>query len=232
MMSQHSYSLICRTFAALLLAVVIWGQPLPEAGAATDTEELVTTSRFALEGFLTDPEELPIKDYLDRAKGVFIVPQMWKGGLILGAEGGSGVLLVKGSDGSWSPPAFYTMAAGSLGLQVGGQVSEMIFTLMSEEAVAAILSSEFKLGGELSIAMAHKGAGLEAGTSSNWSADIFAFSKGVGMFGGGSLEGAKIFSRTSWNQEYYGGTPTPKDIVIERRFANPHADKLRAALPR
>ena len=129
-----------RLTLALVAGALLFLVPLAnDVRAASDAEELVTTARFSLERFIEDPEELPLNDYLANAKGVFIVPTLVKGGLLLGAEGGTGVMLVKGSDGTWSPPAFYTLAAGSIGLQIGGEVSEVIFTLMSEDAVAAIL---------------------------------------------------------------------------------------------
>lgn len=147
-------------FLALIAGAVLLLAPASkDVRAASETEEMVTTARFTLERFIEDPEELPFNENLANARGVLIMPSLIKGGLVIGAEGGSGVLLVKGSDGSWSPPAFYTLAAGSIGLQIGGEVSEVIFTLMSEDAVAAMLSSEFKLGGDISVAVAHKGGG-------------------------------------------------------------------------
>ena len=216
-------------FASLLVAVALI---VPShLMAATDQEEIVTKSRFTVEELLANPDELPIADYLERAKGVLVIPSLIKGGFILGAEGGSGVLMVRGSDGTWSNPAFYTLVAGSLGLQIGGQVSEVIFTLMNDDAVKALLKDEFKFGGDLSVAVGHKGAGIEASSSTNFEADIYAFSKAVGLFGGGSLEGAKLFTREEWNHGYYGDGATPEAIVIERRFSNPQSSKLRDALP-
>ncbi|HSR71739.1 MAG TPA: lipid-binding SYLF domain-containing protein, partial [Kiloniellales bacterium] len=152
-------------------------------------------------------------------------------GFIVGAEGGSGVLLVRGSDGSWSPPAFYTLAAGSIGLQIGGQVSEVVFTLMNDGAVNAMLKNEVKLGADASVAIGPIGAGVEASTTTNLREDIIAFSRAVGLFAGGAFEGAKLISRENWNAEYYGAAASPKAIVVDRKFFNPQADKLRQALP-
>ena len=76
------------------------------------------------------------------------------------------------NDGTWSNPAFYFLAAGSIGLQAGGQVSEVIFTLMTDNAVRAMIDDEFKFGGDISVAVAHKGAGMEASSSSDLEVDI------------------------------------------------------------
>lgn len=215
-------------FAALVCLASAPGRP---AAAASVAEELVEESRFSIERMLVDPNLSELKPYVEKARGLLIIPELVKGGFILGAEGGSGVLLVRGSDGSWSSPAFYTLAAGSVGLQAGGQVSEVVFTLMNDGAVQAILDHEFKFGADASVALGPYGKGVEASTTANLSADVYAFSRSVGLFGGGGFEGAKLISRKKLNEEYYGAAATPRAVVIERRFFNPQADKLRAALP-
>ena len=222
-------------FALVLLVASIADTAVSSAAgsqeAASDQEKVVTKSRFTVEGLLNNPDEMPIEEYIKNAKGILVIPSLIKGGLILGAEGGTGVLMVRGSDGSWSNPAFYTLVAGSIGLQIGGQVSEVIFTLMNDEAVSAMLNDEFKFGGDLSVAVLHKGAGIEASSSTAFASDIYAFSKAVGLFGGGALEGAKLITREEWNQNYYGSGATPHSIVIDRKYSNPQAEKLRAAVP-
>jgi len=227
---------LARHFGILLFAVALsWGANIGAgigtASAATDQEELVAKAQFAIEDMLANPEELPLKEYVDRAKGIFIIPTLIKGGFIIGGEGGNGVLLVRGSDGSWSNPAFYTLAGASIGLQIGGEVSKAVFTLMTDEAVASFLSSEFKFGGNLSVAVGPKGAGIGTSSTTNMSDDIYAFSMGVGLFGGGAFNGAKIFTRDEWNTAYYGADATPKAILIERKYSNPETGKLRAAIP-
>ena len=75
-------------------------------------------------------------------------------------------------------------------------------------------------------------AGSEASTTTNLNEDIYAFSKAVGLFGGGSLEGAAIIKRDELNDSYYIGGASPRSIVIGRKYFNAHADPLRNSLPR
>lgn len=218
-------------FAALVLASGLVISGFSAARAATEPEELVEKAALTIEKLLVDPNMDELRGYMDRAQGVLIIPQMYKGGFIVGAQGGSGVLLVKGSDGTWSSPAFYTLGGASFGLQIGGEISEVVFTIMSERAVDAILKDQFKLGANADVAVGPLGKGIGASTTSNFSDDVFAFSKSLGLYGGGTLDGAGIFKRTSWNELYYAAGADPKKIVIDRVYFNPHADRLRESLP-
>ena len=217
--------------AAALIGALLVPASIKSALATSAAEELVEESRFSIERMLADPDLPKLREWIGKARGVLIIPELVKGGFILGAEGGSGVLLVRGPDGTWSSPAFYTLAAGSFGFQAGGQVSEVVFTLMTEGAVEALLSDEIKLGVDASIAVGPFGMGVEASTTTNLDADIYAVSKSVGLFGGASLEGAKLISRGALNDDYYGAAATPRAVLIERSFFNPQAEKLRNALP-
>lgn len=215
--------------AALLAAAVAGGSE--SARAETEAEALVTEARLSVDRLMADKEFFQLPKFIKAAKGIYIIPQLVKGGFILGAEGGTGVFMARGTDGSWSPPAFYTLGAGSIGLQIGGEVKEVVFVLMSDKAVDAMLSSEFKLGADASVSVGPMGRGVEASRTTDFTSDIYAFSKSVGLFGGGALEGAKIFERTSLNESYYGAGAAPKNIVIDRRFTNTQADDLRQLLP-
>lgn len=215
-------------FAALLFAAVAGGSAVR---AESEAESLVTEARLTVDRLMADKDFFELPKFIANAKGIYIVPQLVKGGFIIGAEGGTGVFLARGTDGSWSAPAFYTLGAGSLGLQIGGEVKETVFVLMSDKAVDAMLSSEFKLGADASVTVGPLGRGIEASRSTDFTSDIYAFSKSVGLFGGGALEGAKIFTRTSLNEAYYAPGATPKSIVIDRKYTNTHAESLRQLLP-
>ena len=195
--------------------------------AATEAtaEALVDAATTSVNTFTIDPDMKWFRDNMSNAKGVLIVPQLVKGGFIFGGSGGSGVLLAKGDDNIWSDPAFYTMGSGTVGFQIGVEVSEIILMVMTDKGVDALLTSSLKLGGDISIAAGPIGAGAKAQT-----ADILAFSRTKGIYGGVNIEGAVLKIRNDWNHDYYGRDTAPRAILIERSATNSHADELRKAV--
>ena len=78
-------------------------------------QQLVERSRLVLDAFLSDPQFESVRVYVQNAYAVLIIPQMLKGGFVLGANYGNGVLLARDPQtGQWGDPAFYTMAGGSI----------------------------------------------------------------------------------------------------------------------
>jgi lipid-binding SYLF domain-containing protein len=176
------------------------------------------------------------KDYPDalklmpKARGVLIVPELVQGGFILGAAGGRGVMVSRSSPGNWSYPAFYGMGSGSIGLQVGGKVSEIVFIILTEKGLMAILDHKFKFGAEAGVTMVAVGAGFEGASTAALGTDIVAFASSNGLFAGASLEGSYIDADNDWNALYYGAGATGRAIVADRRFSNPGAEPLRQFL--
>ncbi|HMK68122.1 MAG TPA: lipid-binding SYLF domain-containing protein [Stellaceae bacterium] len=172
-----------------------------------------------------------IRELLHRARGILMVPELVKGGFILGAQGGSGVLLVcDPKTNTWSPPAFYTMGAGSVGLQIGVEVSKIALIIMSEKALTAVMQDEFKIGAEAGLAIATLGAGAEASTTAHGGADIYAFAESKGLFGGIALQGGVMKPRPSYNEAYYKPGARLDDIVLHRKYSNAGAKNLQSML--
>ena len=216
-----------------LVFCLLLGAPLAALPAAAQGEQqgLVDKARVTLESFLNDPNMGGMRAQLKRAKGVLLVPQFLKGGFIIAAAGGSGVLLAREtSNAEWTDPAFVTMAEGSIGLQIGAQAAEVALLIMTQKGVEAVLSNNFKLGADASVAVGPVGAGAEASTTANLRADIVAFSRTQGLFAGLSFEGAVIAARDEWNHAYYGRAVTATDIVVRRNARNPGAEPLRKLL--
>ena len=106
-----------RTVAVVLLAVFA---TLPARAAdSTSERELLAKAQFTLERFTASDKMVDARALARKAKAIMIFPSLLKGALFLGGEGGNGVLLARRADGTWSYPAFYSLASVSFGLQVG-----------------------------------------------------------------------------------------------------------------
>lgn len=211
-----------------LVAALLFAAP---ARAATDQEELVTDALRTVDMLVQSHDTGPyVRNYLQKAKAVLILPSMLKGAFFVGAEGGTGVLLARGNGGGWSYPAFYVVGSGSFGLQLGGQASQMMLIIMTDKALTAVLDGKVKLGADLSAAMGPVGVGAEAATTINMGADIYSYSLAKGAYLGASVEGAVVYHREQWNFAYYDPAATPRGIVLEGKHANPQADPLRNRL--
>jgi lipid-binding SYLF domain-containing protein len=209
---------------ALALAPVVMSAG--PAFALTDQQELVDKARITFDKLITSLEFGELPGYVKRAKAIMIFPDIFKAGFVIGGQGGSGILLVRDAAKGWSQPAFYTLAEGSLGLQIGGQSSETIFTIMSQKALDAILDNQMKFGGDMSVAAGPHGKGIGSDTTTNFSSDVYTFAKTAGAFAGISFNGAGILKDDEDNHAYYGPNATPYGIVIERKFSNPNTQAL------
>ncbi len=221
---------ISRRLALCLLALAPALLAAPPAGALSEQEELIERSRLTFLKLIDHPDFPELKQYVHHAKALIIVPSLIKGGFFIGGEGGSGVLVARSAQGGWTHPAFYTLGAGSLGIQFGGQVGEVVFTIMTQNGLKAVLSNQVKLGVDASIAVGPIGKGVEASTTTNFRSDIYQFAKTEGLFGGGAFEGALIYKRDDWNRGFYGRPVTPQQIVLGEEVSNPQAESLRQAL--
>jgi len=191
----------------------------------TKAQELVDRSVIVLKRFLADPQMEWFRQHIKEAKGVMIIPQLIKGGFFIGGSGGSGVLLVRDPKYGWSYPAFYLIGSVSFGLQIGGEVSEIVLLVTTQKGIDALLSTAVKLGGDVSVAAGPVGMGAKAQI-----ADILAFGRSKGAFAGVSIEGAVIKPKDSWNKAYYGRPVRPVEILVLHKVSNPQADKLRRLL--
>ncbi len=218
-----------RAIVSVFLAAVFVSGLTLSAFAADDrqeAEQLVEKAKFTLDDFMADKNMSAFHDLIKKARGIYIAPQVLKGAFIIGASGGTGVLVVwDGKSGQWVGPAFHTLGGASFGLQIGGQASEVLLLAMTERGVTAMLSNSFKLGADAGIAAGPVGAGVAASTA-NLSVDILTFARSKGLYGGVSLDGAVMAVRAGLNDAYYGKRVTPTDILVRREVSNPQASGL------
>ena len=212
------------SFRAAALAVVATAAlalaPAP-AMAQSEQQQLVNKADTTLSNFLRDPEMSWLQQNIGRAKAVLIAPEIVKAGFIFGGSGGR-ALLVSREGSKWVGPSFYTMATASVGFQAGVQVSEMVTLVMTQKGMDSMLAANFKIGGDASIAAGPVGAGAK----SDITADLIAFSRAKGVYGGVNFDGTLVNLSDEWNGAYYGKSVQPVDILVRGSVHNKGADKL------
>ncbi|MEO1192470.1 MAG: lipid-binding SYLF domain-containing protein [Pseudomonadota bacterium] len=215
-------SLLAASAAAMTLAAT-------PALALTDEEELVERARLTALSMLGSANFEELRSFMQNAQGVLIFPSVIKGGFIIGAEGGRGLLCARQGT-TWSYPAFYHLAGASIGLQIGGQISQVMMTIMNKDALDRVLKNNLELGAGASVAIGPIGKKIGAGSTGDFEADIFTFAASEGLFAGLSFKGASIGEDQDRNTYYYGRRLSAADIVLRNAGANSQAESLRQAL--
>lgn len=172
-----------------------------------------------LESFLSDddrPESalnsIP-KEVLQQAQGLAIF-QVLKAGFVFSGKAGSGIVIARLSDGSWSAPSCIATGGLGWGLQIGADITDFVVVLNSDDAVRAFsLGGNVTIGGNISAAAGPIGTGGSVQASLAHPAPMFSYSKSKGLFAGLSLEGTVLIERSDTNCEFYGSRVPAKDIL-------------------
>jgi lipid-binding SYLF domain-containing protein len=142
-------------------------------------------------------------EVLGSAECVAVVPSMLKGGFIVGAKYGRGLASCRTAKG-WSAPAFFVVTGGSVGFQIGGQAVDLVMLIMNKDGMKHLLSSEFELGADASVAAGPVGRHAEGNTDWKMRAEVLTYSRARGLFAGVTLNGASIKQDKDSTREFYG----------------------------
>jgi lipid-binding SYLF domain-containing protein len=214
----------------LVIAAMVALLPLA-ARAQTEQQTLVDRSTLAVQEMLGDSASSDARSMLRRSRGVMVCPRVFKAGFFFGGQGGNCVMVGRLQSG-WTAPAFYGMGSGSFGLQIGIQDAEVLFIILTEKGLHALLDSQFKIGPDAGIAVATLGAGVSGSTTAALRADVVAFARARGLYIGISLDGSLISQKSDWDQAYYGQSMGAQQIVLQGQGSNPGAEPLREMLGR
>jgi lipid-binding SYLF domain-containing protein len=171
-------------------------------------EEAREESREASEVFsdiMKAPDKAIPKEMLDSAHAIAVFPDVIKAALVVGGQGGDGVISRRTPDG-WSAPVFFKMTGGSLGAQIGVESTDYILLFMNEGALKGLMEDEFEVGAEASVAAGPVGRTASASTNVTLDAGILSYSRSKGAFIGAALKGAKISPQNDMNRAIYGKT--------------------------
>lgn len=194
-----------KKLVLLMLAVSLCSYALAADDQTKDTK--VTDRVQAAADVLNEIESAPDsgipEEILSRSECVAVVPSMLKGGFIVGAKYGRGLASCRTEKG-WSAPAFFVVTGGSFGFQIGGQAVDLVMLIMNKDGMRHLLSSEFALGADASVAAGPVGRHAEGNTDWKMRAEVLTYSRARGLFAGVSLNGAAIKQDKDSTREFYG----------------------------
>jgi lipid-binding SYLF domain-containing protein len=196
--------LVLRTLVLLMPVVLLCtfasAQDQPRESKASDR---VQAAADVLNEIQAAPDSGIPQDILSKAQCVAVVPSMLKGGFIVGAKYGRGLASCRTPKG-WSTPAFFMVEGGSFGFQIGGQAVDLVMLIMNKDGMKHLLTSEFALGADASVAAGPVGRHAEGNTDWKMRAEVLTYSRARGLFAGISLNGAVIKQDKDSTREFYG----------------------------
>jgi lipid-binding SYLF domain-containing protein len=200
--------------AAALAALTLTLAPRVAAQQA-ETDRLTDAARV-LDEVLAAPDKGVPEAIIDKAQAIVVIPSTVKGALLIGAQRGKGVMSAKTAAG-WSAPAFVTLTGGSIGLQIGGQATDIVLVVVNERGIENLAQNTFKIGGDASVAAGPVGREATASTDYKLQAQILSYSRSRGLFAGVSLAGSTIRADRDANEKIYGVGYSTRNIVVEKK---------------
>jgi lipid-binding SYLF domain-containing protein len=178
---------LIRTVALLIITVVAAVIVLiPHSAVAANGAEISQDSLTALQRLY---DTVPKAKMLgEKAKAIMVFPSILKAGLIIGGQGGNGVLIENGKI-----VGHYNISAASYGLQAGVQEFGYAMFLMTDEARKYIDKSDgWEVGVGPNIVIVDEGAAKSL-TTTTAKDDVYAFIfSQKGMMAGIGIQGSKI----------------------------------------
>jgi SH3 domain-containing YSC84-like protein 1 len=212
-------TLVCM----LSLATSAWAQ-------SDDEKRLTAAGEVMREIMQTKDKSIP-QELLEKSECAVVIPGLKKGAFIVGGKFGKGYFVCRKADGQgWGSPATVRVEGGSVGFQIGGSDTDVILVVMNKRGANRLISSQFKLGGEASVAAGPVGRTSSAQTDAYMSAEILSYSRSRGVFAGVSLEGSTLRQDLAANKSLYGKTMTNKEIIEGNPTAPAAAKDLLAEL--
>ena len=213
-----------------LLAIALFAIAPISLAATPDVNtehERLQNAGNVMQDVLQIPDNIP-PDLLNKTRCVVVIPSQLKAAFIVGASYGRGTMVCRTNDdftGPWGAPAMYALEGGSLGLQIGGEATDLVLLVINDRGVDSLLHSKVKLGGDVSVAAGPKGRTADADTDAFMRTEILAYSRARGVFAGVSVEGSTLRPDNGGNRALYGREISAAEIVRQSSVTTPEAGR-------
>lgn len=196
-------------------------------------QDRLQNADLVMQETLKVPDNVP-QDLLDKARCVIVMPSVLKAAFVVGGSYGRGAMVCRTGRnfaGPWGAPAMYALEGGSIGFQIGGEATDLVFLVMNNRGANSLLHSKVRLGADVSAAAGPVGRLASADTDAYMRSEILSYSRARGVFAGISLEGSTLRPDRGANRNLYGRSISAAEIINGSEVQTPAtADDLIAVL--
>ena len=190
---------------------------------STPAKQLLKATDVLNEIMSTPDKGIP-QDLLDKAVCVGIIPSEIRAAFVVGGEYGRGVLVCrKNGNGPWGAPSLFTLGGASVGLQIGGKATDVVFIVMNAAGAKKLVADSVKFGADVSATAGPVGRTAEGATDLQLHAEIISYSRTRGLFAGVSLEGDVLKQDSDENERLYGQKVNARALLIYGSVSAPSA---------
>lgn len=170
---------------------------------------------------------------IERAVGLVIFTTM-RTGLWISGAGGSGVLVARQEDGSWSPPSGVMLHTAGLGFLVGIDIYDCVLVINNRKALESFTRIRATVGGEISAVAGPVGVGGVLENDGKWkeaNRPVFTYLKSRGFYAGVQVDGTIVIERSDENERFYCEKLTAAEILAGKvKHPPPEIRKLMETL--
>ena len=207
-MRNNLFSILCGLFFFL----ITFNFSVADEEDKLSSIQLIQSSELTIKTLLKNEDISNFREYISNCRGILIFPNVYEGGLLFGAKGGNGLLLIRKSEDEFSGPFFFSIGGLSVGFQIGVKKGRVVMTIMTNRGLKSVLKERVKFGVDVDAAVISEGVGYSAESTVRL-ADIYSFSDNSGLFIGGSLEGSYLQPRGDLNFSIHNKNFTASVII-------------------
>jgi lipid-binding SYLF domain-containing protein len=199
--------------------------------ARTNTIDRVHGAQEVFQEIMNTPDHAIPRDILGKAQCVGIIPGVKKAAFLVGAKYGKGIMVCR-ANGGWSAPDTVILEGGSIGFQIGGGETDVVFVVQNRSGERKIMQDKFTFDASAGAMAGPVGRTASAETDAQLHAEILSWSRSRGLFAGIDLGGATLRPDHEDNRALYGHDVTQHEILEGRVTPPPAASGLYAELNR
>lgn len=175
-------------------------------------------------GALSPEKSIP-DAILKQAKGLAILT-VAKVGTVFTYKVGTGLVIARRNDGSWSAPSAIASFGLGWGAQAGGEFTDFIIVLRTGEAVKMFggnMHLSFGAGMSAAVGVIGRAAEADIRAGDGGCAACYTYSSSKGAFVGCSLESNIVTTRAKENSRFYGNSSVKASDILLGQLPRPPA---------